>query len=528
MAFDLYWSFRHDGTNGMLVTEKNENRLIFRHTIGEFVRGLPEGPEWRQPVTTDNRDFVAFGNRSRLIFANANARDRGGLGRGLGLNLVHGTEVSRWKDPEGYQSLMSSVSQKSENRLYVFESTANGNNMFKELWQTAGNAVTQVPIFIPWLIHDDYQVKEGSPQFETYWDGKLTEEEESWVPAFERGYGIKVTPERLAWWRYMYYEHYFEDIASLYQEYPPLPRLAFQFGGSPHISTLSLQARYEEAESASKTSARYYRVWFGNKFEETFLEEVSKEERYELVVWEGNRPERNYVIAVDPSHGINQKSDECVIQVLCAYADGVEQVAEFAMSGIPSYKATWVLFLLSAVYTNCLVNIELAGGGHAMFGQIEQIKNEWGNLFPHQFSRHVEELQHYHYRRLDSLARAYTARHTITTERIREEMLDHVRNGFEQGWCHVKSTRLVDQAGQFAWDESGDLTVPPGEHDDLVMALGLGLKAYFDILFPSLEGTKDTYENAERMRSIEKDGGLSSSDLLRYRLTDFLEQKAKL
>lgn len=530
LAFCLYWSFRHEGMNGMLITEKNENRLVFRATVGDFIRALPEGPEWRQPVLTDNRDFLSFGNRSRLIFANANARDRGGLGRGLGLSLVHGTEVSRWKDREGYQSLMSSVSLSNPNRFFIFESTANGNaNLFKELWTTAANAVTQVPIFIGWWLHDDYVCKPGSPEYETYWDGKMTDEELSWAPIVQSHYNIKLTPERLAWWRYMYYEKYFEDISTLYQEYPPLPRLAFQFGGSPHISSVALQQRFDEAERETKSTGRFYRVWFGSKFEETSLEEVSSERNYDLVIWEGNRPNRNYVIGVDPAHGMSQFSDETAIEVWAAYADGLEQVAEFSMSGLPAYKATWVLFLLAATYKNCLINIEMAGGGPAMFGQIEQITNQWGSLVPKEFAGYISELQHYHYRRIDSLALGYTARHSVSTQKTRDAMLDYIRDGFEQGYLKIRSTRLVDQAGQFAWDEeTGECRVPQKEHDDLVMALGLALVAYQENLLPSLEGTKETLDNAEKTRTLEKTGGLTTSDLLKYRLTDFLEERAKL
>src|SRR5580692_1756447 len=137
LAFDLYWCFRHDGVILNFIADIGSRTAYNRSLLKDFIRSLAKHPEWRQEVDDDNRNMISFGNRSKIIWNSANTRDEGGLGVGTGVMCCHGTEVGRYKDEEGLSSLMSSLSTRNPNRFYLFESTAHGPNLFREMCDEA-------------------------------------------------------------------------------------------------------------------------------------------------------------------------------------------------------------------------------------------------------------------------------------------------------------------------------------------------------------------------------------------------------
>ena len=145
LALDLYWHYVNAGLNGTLVTDTEENRDMFRGTLSAYMDGLPK--EYKIPVLSHNRNSLALKNRSRIFYQVAGLRAKGTLGRGKGITYLHGTETSSWGDEEGLASLLASLAETNPKRLYVFESTARGFNMFHDMYVTAKRARTQHAIF---------------------------------------------------------------------------------------------------------------------------------------------------------------------------------------------------------------------------------------------------------------------------------------------------------------------------------------------------------------------------------------------
>ena len=135
LALDLYWHFKNPGFQGTLTTDTEENRDQFRTTLAMYMDGLP--PEYKIPLMTHNRNQMVLKNRSRLFYQVAGLRAKGSLGRGKGITYLHGTETSSWGDEEGLASLLASLAEKNPNRLYLFESTARGFNMWHDMWAVA-------------------------------------------------------------------------------------------------------------------------------------------------------------------------------------------------------------------------------------------------------------------------------------------------------------------------------------------------------------------------------------------------------
>jgi len=142
-----------------------------------YMDGLPK--EYKIPQITHNRNSLSLRNRSRLFYQVAGLRAKGTLGRGKAITFLHGTETSSWGDEEGLASLLASLAETNPDRLYMFESTARGFNMFHDMYVTAKKARTQRAIFCGWWRNEFYSVDPESSVYKTYWDGRLTGEEKN-------------------------------------------------------------------------------------------------------------------------------------------------------------------------------------------------------------------------------------------------------------------------------------------------------------------------------------------------------------
>ena len=74
LALDLYWQFIHPGWQGTLVSDTEENREMFRSTLGMYHEHLPR--EFKIPLEGHNRNQMVLKNRSRLFYQVAGNRIR--------------------------------------------------------------------------------------------------------------------------------------------------------------------------------------------------------------------------------------------------------------------------------------------------------------------------------------------------------------------------------------------------------------------------------------------------------------------
>jgi hypothetical protein len=529
LALDLYWAFKHEGTTGLIIVDQDSRRISFRVDMKRYVSALPQDPDWRQPITKDSREALTFANSSAVYFTNANQRTKGALGRGIGANLVHGTEVGWWSDEQAFISLKSSMAQKNPNRLFIFESTANGHNLWKEMWDNAMRASTQRAIFIGWWMHDYYQVDEDHAWYKVYWltDPQPSSQEQSWIDQVKRRFGCEVGPNRLAWWRGHLREEALGNLDMMMQEYPWLPELAFQFSGHPFVNKGALK-EHQEVAVESLDMARYFRFKFGRTFIETEIEEVTRRDNYDLCVW--REPEFGkgavYTVGGDPSWGSNELSDQAVLQVLRCYANGVEQVAEFSAVGLPTYRFAWVALYLSGAYSgmgNTLLNIELQGGGAAAFQEIQRVQMDLGTGYEDKLGKHFQGVQHYLYSRPDSVRGGGMSYHTVTNQRNRDIALANFRDYSDRKMLMIRSIDLIDEMAKIARTPEGLLEAPSGEKDDRVMACALALQAYIDRIMWEIGNTPYTYAYFEKVRAMEHQGN-DPKAYMEARIDNFLQR----
>ena len=485
LALDLYWQFTHPGWQGTLVADTEENRDMFRSTLAMYMEGLPK--EYKIPLVAHNRNQMVLKNRSRIFYQIAGNKSR--LGQGKAITYLHGTETASWGNEEGLASLIASLAEKNPERLYMFESTAQGFNMFHDMYKTAKKAKTQRAIFCGWWRNEYYSVPGDSNIYKVYWDGKLSAEEKEWVKDIKKLYGYEVNSRQMAWWRWKMHEG-IKDESLMYQEFPPTEDYAFVMTGTSFFSTTRCT---EAAKEAKKLVPDHYRYAFGQLFQDT--EVIKSTERLgTLTVWEEPVDTAYYVIGADPAYGSSDWADRFCIQVYRCYADGLDQVAEFATSEMNTYQFAWVIAHLAGAYKNSTLNLEVNGPGQAVINEIRNLKRmavSLGGAAGHGLMDVLGSMTNYIWRRNDTLGGLSNSIGYLTTTNSKERMLQYMKDYFERQMIKIRSMDTLEEMKGIV-REGSFLGAPGRGKDDRVIATALACVAYAEQIQPRLIAQKIT------------------------------------
>ena len=494
LALDLYWHFTHPGLQGTLTTDTEENRDMFRSTLAMYMDGLPK--EYKIPILTHNRNALALKNRSRLFYQVAGLRAKGSLGRGKGITFLHGTETSSWGDEEGLASLLASLAETNPDRLYTFESTARGFNMFHDMYTTAKRARTQKAIFCGWWRNEMYSLDPEGQTYKVYWDGKLTGEEKEWVKDIKKLYGVEINSRQIAWWRWKLYEG-IKDDSLMYQEFPPTEDYAFVMTGQSFFSN----ARCTDAvKRLKKISFDSYRYSFGVNFQDTEVLK-STERLATLKIWEEPVDTAYYVIGADPAYGSSDWADRFCIQVFRVYADGLEQVASFATSELNTYQFAWIIAHLAGAYKNSTLNLEINGPGQAVINELRNLKRQaasMGTALGKDLLDVYGTMQNYIWRRNDTLGGVSNSIGWMTTAATKERMLTYMKDYFERGMMDIWDMDTIEEMKTTIRD-GGSIEASGRNKDDRVIAAALACAAYAEQVQPRLIAQKIT-RNVSRVQ----------------------------
>ena len=487
LALDLYWHFMHPGLQGTLTTDTEENRDMFRTTLAMYMDGLPK--EFKIPILAHNRNQLSLKNRSRIFYQVAGLRAKGSLGRGKAITYLHGTETSSWGYEEGLASLLASLAETNPDRLYTFESTARGFNMFHDMYTTAKRARTQRAIFCGWWRNELYSLDPEGQTYKVYWDGKLTGEEKEWVRDIKKLYGVEINSRQIAWWRWKMLEG-IKDDSLMYQEFPPTEDYAFVMTGTSFFSN----ARCTDAvKKLKKVPYQSYRYSFGVNFHDTEVLK-STERLATLKVWEEPVDTAYYVIGADPAYGSSDWADRFCIQVLRVYADGLEQVASFATSELNTYQFAWVIAHLAGAYKNSTLNLEINGPGQAVINELRNLKRQaaaMGTALGKDLMDVYGNMQNYIWRRNDTIGGLSNSIGWMTTAATKERMLTYMKDYFERGMLDIWDMDTIEEMKTTIRDGSS-IEASGRNKDDRVIATALACAAYAEQVQPRLIAQKLT------------------------------------
>ena len=493
LALDLYWQFTHPGWQGTLVADTEENRDMFRSTLGMYIEGLPK--EYKIPLIAHNRNQMVLKNRSRIFYQIAGNKSR--LGQGKAITYLHGTETASWGNEEGLASLIASLAEKNPERLYLFESTAQGFNMFHDMYKTAKTAKTQRAIFCGWWRNEYYSVDPESSIYKVYWDGKLTPEEKEWTKDIKKLYNYEINSRQMAWWRWKMLEG-IKDEDLMYQEFPPTEDYAFVMTGT---SFFSHSRCTDAAKISKKTDFDCYRYVFGQNFQDT--EVVKSTERLgTLKIWQEPIDSAYYVIGADPAYGSSDWKDRFCIQIFRVYANGLDQVAEFATSEMNTYQFAWVIAHLAGAYKNSTLNLEVNGPGQAVINELRTLRRQAssiGGSTGRDLLDVLGSMTNYLWRRNDNLGGPGSSIGFLTTSSTKERMLAYMKDYFERTMMNVYSMDLLEEMKTIV-RENGFIGAPGRAKDDRVIAAALACVAFAEQVQPRLIAQRLTREVSQQMQ----------------------------
>jgi hypothetical protein len=213
-----------------------------------------------------------------------------------------------------------------------------------------------------------------------------------------------------------------------------------------------------------------------------------------LKVWEEPVDTAYYVIGADPAYGSSDWADRFCIQVFRAYADGLEQVAEFATSELNTYQFAWVIAHLAGAYKNSTLNLEVNGPGQAVINELRNLKRQaasMGGAIGADLMNVYGSMQNYIWRRNDTLGGMSNSIGWLTTSATKERMLSYMKDYFERGMMDIFSMELIEEMKTIVRD-GGSIQATGRNKDDRVIAAALAVAAFAEQVQPRLIAQKVT------------------------------------
>jgi hypothetical protein len=493
-ALSTFYLGIHRGLSGALVFDSTENKNLARAELTTMIADLPERLKF--PAIKkggDNRDGLTLINNSKILFKSAGVKKTktsGTLGRSAGLAMCHMSELCSYDNKEGLVSFRRSLSDSNPDRLYIYESTARGYNEWEIMWRHAREDTGHcLCVFIGWWAHDGQRIERNTKDWEFYGVQPPTIEEQRKIDQVKEQYDFDISQEQLAWYRRLVdpaarddgdVDAGFEGDSLQKQEDPWTEDEAFQQTGSVFFSGEKLKDQTDNWVSRKYTP---YMFLGGSEFSDMKVYKAENTRNIELKVWDPPMQEAVYVVSIDPAFGENEKNDRSSIQVLRCYADGVDQVAEYAYSMISTKHLAHVAAGIMAWYGNEALSevyyiLEINGPGGAVLQELKslkfQIENGYAPLEEQGLKNIFRNVKQYIYSRPDSLAGGGSAWHWKTQVSTKVLILEELRGFVSNGQLRIRSHDLIEEMKTIARDGDSIAAEGSDQKDDRVLAMAMG------------------------------------------------------
>jgi hypothetical protein len=381
-------------------------------------------------------------------------------GRGHTFHSVHGSEVAFWPDlRRKLAALLNAVPTDDPDTLVLLESTANGHNDFKVLWDKAQEGSDFAPFFAAWHEDERYRrplTEHARANFEVGEHQWGTDE-----PELVERYGLDL--EQLHWRRWAIENLAQADLNIFHQEYPSFPEEAFLATGQTVFGGVLIQKALRDAAEASEP--RQVALGAATRTERRSrrgVVEVPSSVKIEAggpwEIWQEPADDGQYVIACDPASG-EESPDGAFFGIQVIDHKTRAQCAQLEIRLEPDLIAEQVL--LAALYygrhRRPWVAVERTGGyGLAI---IDVLFHEYGYR------------QMYTKRRADKPTGSYADRLGWDTTRATKGLLhEEAMALLREGTHGIRSLRLARQMETYVRRGSGRTGPIAGAHSDLLLA----------------------------------------------------------
>lgn len=434
---------QEDSTNALFAMAKR-----FYDLLPDVVKPMKKASNGRELefAAPNNAPKGTLGLDSAIRVATAGGR---GIGRGFTIKRVHLSEFAFWPGDkmDTLLGIMQAVPNEPGTAAFI-ESTANGFDQFKDLWDEAEEAWARgewdiwIPFFAAWFEMDEYR-KTTEPGFQR------TEEEEQ----IAQTYGVD--DEQLAWRRWCIKVNCGGDMNRFRQEYPASPQEAFVASGSCIFNQDAIILWLEKVKEKVISRGRFTYTYDGLHLEDIAWEEAQDGE---IVIFQQAVDGVPYVIGGDTAgESGGEWSDYFVGQVLDNTTG--QQVARLR-GRLDEDEYARQLFCLGMTYNKALIGVEINFSTHPV-KELDRLD------YPNQYVREMTDTY------TGKLKKAYGWK---TDPITRPDLIANLKEVARDHLELILDEETLKEMLSFAKNERGRPEALPGKHDDCVMALGIAHK----------------------------------------------------
>jgi len=213
--------------------------------------------------------------------------------------------------------------------------------------------------------------------------------------------------------------------------------------------------------------------------------------------------------------------------VLRCYADGCDQVAEYASASIPAHQFAWLIAALCGWYHNVLFILEINGPGEAVWNEYRSLPKllqgyQSGVAQEHGLNNILGNVRNYVYQRADSMGVGASWQFKTQTS-LKVSIMERLRDFVSTGAFKIRSVDALEEMRTVTRDGDSIKAEGYNKRDDRVMALAMGGRAWEEKLRPMLIAQNRTRQAEVARKQLSARGRYEL--FTKNTLESFLKQK---
>jgi hypothetical protein len=408
-AYQLAYTIMKGNMSGKTIAHTREDTAaIFQMKAKFFFEHIPEIFQPQKKYDSKSEYFFDILN-SHWTISTAGSKEGG---RSSTVQVLHGSEVAFWKDAQAKLAGLGEAIV--PDGLLILESTANGFNYFKTLFDEATQDNNSYhAFFYNWWRTPEYYMKFETDQIakdfiSSVQQGKRYKNVPSKIMKKLRAVRVKypVEYQQLYWW----FQKYQDKKDKALQEYPHTPEDAFLTSGDTYFDSEKIKILLNEIEKNNYI-----------------------EERKHTWIWEKPKERINYIIAADVAEGVGGDASSATIYRVNR---GFKQVAVYHNNQISPDKFGAVLAELGREYNNAFIAVERNNHGHSVINTLVNQENYY-NLFEDDDDRYGWK----------------------TTSNSKYIMLDELDSAIRKDEININDWRLLNELLSVTKDKNGNASI---------------------------------------------------------------------
>lgn len=425
------------------ATNLFEKYKFYYEVLPEFIKSkLPKKKSNAKELVIDYGEGQE--SKVRILVQGDNA------GRSDTCQYLHLSEVAFWDDIEGTTtSVLQTVDDTNPNSIIAYETTANGVNYYKEIWDNdVGSKEGYKALFFPWYLDPNYSMPYDGYELED-WEIKLKDK-------------LGLSLDQLMWYHVQLIKMR-KNLSRLRQEFPSTPIEAFIVSGTSKFNMELVQKRKEEIYQKKPVMTGFFSFQKsvsqdGEVINISNIKFIQSDTCDDIWIYEEPQAGHPYIATNDPANG---GEDYFATHIFNNYTG--HQCAVYHKNKCDADDAAYQMFCLIKMYEKSGVPV-LATGETNTTSRILKILYKCGHRF-------IYQDQDY-----DALSGRYQDQFGYKTKQNnRLVMIDEFAEGFRDNpeiindWntiCEMENFQVVKNDST----QKEKVQAISGAHDDLVMS----------------------------------------------------------